>query len=162
MDWPNSLIAEVAERRCIIFLGAGASAGSVDPATGLRPPGWQRLLQDALAMVADLAIPPLANALIAKEQYLDAAELIFSRIEAAEARTFFRARFDIPNYTKSEVHEAVLELDPKIVITTNYDEIYDDYCAGGAARDGYTVRRYYDDSVLDEVRSTARLVIKAH
>lgn len=162
MDWPNSLIAEIAERRCIIFLGAGASAACVDPATGTRPPGWLKLLEDAMALVGDAAIPPLARELLAKEQYLDAAELIFSRIEAAEARNFFRTRFDIPNYAKSEIHEIVLDLDPKILITTNYDQIYDDYCASGAARDGYTVRKYYDDSVLDEIRSTARLVIKAH
>lgn len=162
MDWPDSLVAEVAERRCIVFLGAGASAGCVDPASGVRPPGWEQLLRDALAIVRDPDIPALVNALVAKEQYLDAAEIIFSRIEAADARNFFRARFYTPHYEKSEVHELVLELDPKIVITTNYDEIYDSFCASGAARDGYSVRRYYEDNVLDEIRSTARLVLKAH
>lgn len=162
MDWPDSLVAEIAERRCIVFLGAGASAASVDPATGSRPPSWKQLLLDALATVRDPTIPALANDLIAKEQYLDAAEIIFSRIEAADARNFFRTRFYTPHYEKSEIHEIILELDPKIVITTNYDEIYDSYCASGAARDGYSVRRYYDDSALDEIRSTARLVLKAH
>lgn len=162
MDWPESLVAEIAERRCIIFLGAGASAGCVDPATGNRPPGWERLLRDALATVRDADITPLVEAMLTKEQYLDAAEVVFSRIEPADARNFFRSRFYTPHYEKSEIHELVLELDPKIVITTNYDEIYDDYCAGGAARDGYSVRRYYEDNVLDEIRSTARLVLKAH
>lgn len=162
MDWPDSLVAEIAERRCIVFLGAGASAGCVDPASGARPPGWEQLLLDALATVRDPDIPALVESLIEKEQYLDAAEIIFSRIEAADARKFFRARFYKPHYEKSEIHELVLELDPKIVITTNYDEIYDNYCASGLARDGYSVRRYYEDNVLDEIRSTARLVIKAH
>lgn len=162
MDWPDSLVAEIAERRCIIFLGAGASAGCVDPATGVRPPGWEQLLRDALATVRDPDIAPLVETMLVKEQYLDAAEVVFSRIEAADARNFFRSRFYTPHYEKSEVHELVLELDPKIVVTTNYDEIYDDYCAGGAARDGYSVRKYYEDNVLDEIRSTARLVLKAH
>lgn len=162
MDWPESLVAEIAERRCIIFLGAGASAGCVDRATGNRPPGWERLLRDALATVRDQDITALVETMLAKEQYLDAAEVVFSRIEAADARNFFRSRFYTPHYEKSEIHELVLELDPKIVITTNYDQIYDDYCAGGDARDGYSVRRYYEDNVLDEIRSTARLVLKAH
>lgn len=120
------------------------------------------MLRDALATVRDTGIAPLVNDMLAKEQYLDAAEVVFSRIEAADARNFFRSRFYTPHYDKSEIHELVLELDPKIVVTTNYDEIYDDYCAGGAARDGYSVRKYYEDNVLDEIRSTARLVLKAH
>lgn len=161
MDWPESLVAEIAERRCIIFLGAGASAGCLDP-TGARPPGWDRLLRDALATVRDPDIARLVEAMLTKEQYLDAAEVVFSRIEAADARNFFRSRFYTPHYEKSEIHELVLELDPKIVVTTNYDEIYDDYCAGGDARDGYSVRKYYEDNVLDEIRSTARVVLKAH
>ena len=162
MDWPNSLVAEIAERRCIVFLGAGASVGCTDLTTGIRPPNWPTLLHDAMALVHDAAIPPLASDMIDREQYLDAAELIFSRVEAAEARTFFRQRFAIPKYTQSEIHEVVLDLDPKIVITTNYDEVYDNYCVSGGADDGYSIRRYYEDSVLDEIRSTARIVIKAH
>lgn len=162
MEWPDPLVAEIAERRCIIFLGAGASAGCVDASTEASPPSWKRLLEEALSTVRDPEIRTLANTLIDKEQYLDAAEVIFSRIEPADARNFLRARFYSPRFEKSEIHELVLDLDPKIVITTNYDEIYDDYCASGAARDGYSVRRYYDDNVIDEIRSTARLVLKAH
>lgn len=162
MNWPDSLVAEIAERRCIVFLGAGASASSVDPATGSRPPSWKQLLEDALALVADPAITPLVNDLIVKEQYLDAAEIIFSRFEPSDSRTFFRSRLYTPRYEKSEIHQIVLELDPKILITTNYDEIYDSFCTCGDARDGYSIRKYYDDNVLDEIRSTARLVLKAH
>jgi len=162
MDWPDSLVAEIAERRCIIFLGAGASAGCIDPATNNSPPGWEQLLRDALSTVRDPGVTDLVNALLNKERYLDAAEVIFSRIESADARAFFRSRFFTPRYDHSEVHELVLELDPKIVVTTNYDQIYDSYCAGGAARDGYSVRKYYEDNVLDEIRSTARIVLKAH
>ena len=162
MDWPESLVKEIAERRCIIFLGAGASAGCIDPATNNRPPGWEQLLREALEMVQDKGVTELVNTLLQKEQYLDAAEVIFSRIESADARVFFRSRLVTPRYEYSEVHQLVLELDPKIVVTTNYDQIYDEFCARGAARDGYSVRRYYEDNVLDEIRSTARIVLKAH
>lgn len=162
MNWPDSLVAEIAEQRCIIFLGAGASASCVDPATGASPPSWGKLLRDSLAINDDPAIRSLVTDLIQKEQYLDAAEIIFSRIEAADSRQFFRERFFIPHYERSPIHEIVLDLDPKIVVTTNYDEIYDKFCASGIAREGYSVRRYYEDNVLDEIRSTARLVLKAH
>lgn len=162
INWPESLVAEIAERRCIIFLGAGASVSCVDPATNLHPPDWNRLLREALESVGESDIKPLVDEMLRKEQYLDAAEVIFSHIEPADARNFFRSRFYTPHYEKSEIHELILELDPKIVITTNYDQIYDDYCANGDARDGYSIRKYYEDNVLDEIRSTARLVLKAH
>lgn len=162
MEWPNSLVAEIAERRCIIFLGSGASASCIDPANGQKPPTWVALLNEAMGLVRDQDIPAIARKLIEQEKYLDAAELIFSRVESAEARTFYRQRFAIPKYEPSQIHEIVLELDPKLVITTNYDEIYDNFCRSGEAGDGYSVRRYYEDSVLDEIRSTARIVIKAH
>ncbi len=161
MDWPDPLVAELAERRCILFLGAGASAASSD-SDGNRPPTWTRLLEEACDLVSDTAVVDLAQQLIQKEQMLDAAEVVFSRIEAAEIRTFLRERLLVPQYQPSTIHQVALDLDPKVLITTNYDRIYDEFCTQGSARDGYSIRNYYDANVLDEIRSTARVVIKAH
>jgi hypothetical protein len=162
MDWPPSLVAEVAERRCIIFLGAGASAACRDPATHAQPPGWKSLLNEAIAELAAADTRRLARRLLAREHFLDAAELIFSGVQDATSRAFFRQRFGTPRFAPSEIHEIVRDIDPKIVITTNYDTVYDEYCRHGNARDGYSVCRYYEKNVLDEIRSSARLVIKAH
>lgn len=60
------------------------------------------------------------------------------------------------------MHEAVLDIDPKIVVTTNYDDIYDNYCRTGMAHDGYNVCKYYDQHFVNDLRSPVRLVIKAH
>ena len=67
-----------------------------------------------------------------------------------------------PGFPQGELHKIILEIDPKIVITTNYDEIYDHYCISGHAESGYNICRYYDRYAVDNIRSRIRLVIKAH
>jgi hypothetical protein len=60
------------------------------------------------------------------------------------------------------LHKIILEIDPKIAITTNYDEIYDHYCSSGLAQSGYNICKYYDSFAVENIRSRIRLVIKAH
>lgn len=159
--WSSSLIPELAQRRCIVFLGAGASAACKDP-SGNRPPDWEALLKDALQFVKTAPDKAVAQDLINKKEYLDAAEVIFSNVDPPEARNYFRDKLMLPNYQPSQIHELILEIDPKIVITTNYDQIYDKFCQKGGAKSGYSIVRHHDNNILEEIRSTARLVIKAH
>ena len=46
MDWPVSLVEELASRRCIVFLGAGASAGCLSAVDRSSPPTWGVFLED--------------------------------------------------------------------------------------------------------------------
>ena len=41
--WPDSLVREIVEKRCIIHLGSGMSCQSADE-YGNRPPSWEVLL----------------------------------------------------------------------------------------------------------------------
>jgi len=88
-----------------------------------------------------------------------------SRLEcsnAADFTNFLREILVQPRFAPSELHRIILELDPKIIITTNYDEIYDHYCTSGHAEGGYNICRYYDRFAVENIRSRIRLVIKAH
>ena len=93
---------------------------------------------------------------------LDAAELLLAKISAPELRTALRDLLLLPRFEASPIHECVLEIDPKVVITTNYDTIYDEFCRRGRAADGYSVKTHTSRDLLDEIRSTARVVLKAH
>lgn len=160
--WPDSLVAELAERRCVIFLGAGASAGC-NPRVGAdRPPTWERLLTDALAKVKNPSDAAEAQRLIQKEQYLDAAQVLWDSINPPDIHNFLRDKFKKPNYEPSEIHKAVVELDPKIVITTNIDDIYETYCKTAGSASGYNHCNYYDLHALHDIRSTLRVILKAH
>lgn len=161
--WPNSLVVEIAERRCIPFVGAGISAGCESSTTpGKRPPAWKALLEGGADLLRSDADKDLVRELIRKEQYLDAAQVIVDEADHAEFEFYIRSEFMIPKYKPSPVHEMLMELDPKIVITTNYDDIYEQYCRSGKAVEGYNVCRYYDSHAINDIRSDIRLILKAH
>lgn len=165
MNWPNSLIAEIAQRRCIVFLGAGASAGCRSE-TGNVPPDWKTFLEGLISLIpvthSFAEQKQMITDLIAKDKYLEAAEVIHALVPVADYNNFIRNQLDQPRFQPSAIHEIVLELDPKIVVTTNYDRIYDNYCTNGASRDGYNVSRYYEDHLVSDLRSPIRTIIKAH
>lgn len=162
MRWSPSLVREIADRRCIIFLGAGASSTSKGDG-GKKPPSWKDFLEDAvreLNLTDD--IKRLSQEKIDSMDYLNAAELIFSDINIPDSKDFFRQHFLTPRYTPSELHKIVHELDAKIVIQTNYDVIYEKECGPIDGENGYVVKRYYDENTLDDIRSPNRVIIKAH
>lgn len=161
--WPRALIEELASRRCIVFLGAGASSGSInqdDPPKS--PPTWNQLLDGIKSIARDKDSLPIAESLIEKEKYLDAAEVLFGSINSADFAAFIREVMAEPRYQPSTIHEHVLNLDPKIVVTTNYDDIYDNYCKSGKEQGLYNVCKYYESHLVSDLRSPVRQIIKAH
>ncbi|WP_081841486.1 SIR2 family protein [Alicyclobacillus macrosporangiidus] len=161
INFPESLIHEIAERRCIIVLGAGASAGCVG-VNNTKPPTWDDFLTQAAELVRDSSDKDEALKLISSGQYLDAAQVIVDSADEGDFAYFIRRIFETPRYQPSEIHHRVLLLDPKIVVTTNYDQVYERLCQNGSARDGYNVCKYYETHALNDIRSTTRVILKAH
>jgi hypothetical protein len=162
VDWPDSLVSEIAERRSTIFMGAGASMASrgVDGTT--QPPGWLSLLEGALPLVHKDADKRYAKKLLKAARFLDAAEVIRESSSAADFTAYLQTKLAEPNFQPSEFHRYILEIDPKVLITTNYDEIYDHYCVSGSASAGYRIIKYTDGTLVENLRSKLRLVVKAH
>lgn len=162
MPWPVALVAELASRRCLFFLGAGASAGCLGADGATRPPLWPAFLGALKAAAPAGTDFTAADSLLAKEKFLDAAEVLLSKLPAADFSRVVREKFVQPRFASSAVHLSVLTIDPKIVVTTNYDDIYDTFCRKGIARDGYNVCKYYEDHLVNDLRSPVRLIVKAH
>ncbi len=162
IDWPESLVEEIAFKRAAVFIGAGISAASQN-AEGRNPPTWQQLLELArdkfLFSVDD---KNLATELINKNLLLDAAEVIFSSVAQPERRRFFNSVLATPRFCTSEYHKTIQDINPKIVITTNYDQLYEQQCGALVAGQGYSVRKYTDKKLLNDIRSKDNLIIKAH
>ena len=162
VNWPDALIRELAERRCCVFMGAGASAGSVGQDGTTRPPAWEGFLAALSERMNTAAEKTTADELIAEKKFLEAAEIIYADITQPDFSQFIRDTLVAPRFQPSAIHEVVLQIDPKIVITTNYDDIYDNYCRTGDAADGYNVSKYYDSHIVSDLRSPVRLIVKAH
>ncbi|WP_197502731.1 MULTISPECIES: SIR2 family protein [unclassified Mycobacterium] len=94
--------------------------------------------------------------------YLDAAQIMVDGLDSADFGLFVRGALEDPGFQPSELHQLVLRIDPKILITTNYDRIYESLATQGAAAAGYNVCRYYEPHLVNDLRSTRRLIVKAH
>lgn len=161
MHWDKSFVEELAARRCIVFIGSGVSAGCTN-AEGASPPTWADLLRLLLDSMPPGRDRDFASDYIKNKQYLDAAEIICSKISQADFASTMRSQFVAPRYVASRAHRSILKMDPKIVVTTNYDDIYERYCASGDAAAGYNVCRYYESHLINDLRSPVRSIIKAH
>lgn len=162
MIWDDALIDELAARRCIIFMGSGVSAACKNQDQTKSPPTWESLLRKLNNNLPDGEDKDFALSKIEKKEYLDAAEIICDKINTANFARILRSEFSAPRYSPSEIHKSILAIDPKIVVTTNYDDIYDNYCRTGDAAAGYNTCTYYDSHLINDLRSPIRTIIKAH
>lgn len=159
--WPTSLIREVAARRCVFFLGAGVSAYTNDT-EGNHPKTWKEFLVEACSLIPVNKEKNIVKKLIKENQLLLALEGIREFSENSEYIDFVNKNFNNPAYKPNLLHECINELDSRIVITTNFDRIYENYCMTTANSDAYKTINYYSKNLVDEIRSDNRLIIKAH
>lgn len=131
INWPKSLLAEVAERRCVIVLSAGASASSVNK-DGVSPPDWLSFINAGIARMGRTDDQNAARSLLDHGAALDAAQVVADSLGAADFSLFIRDEFEKPGFEPSELHQLILAIDPKVVITTNYDTILESLARSGA------------------------------
>ena len=160
INWPGALITEIARRRCIFFLGAGVAASSAN-AAGLRPKEWKEFLTEALTLVAQTANKTIIEELINQNKLLLALQAISNDADPADYQNLLNQNFNDQTFEPSALHQVIFDLDSRLVITTNFDKIYEKLCLR-ASTEGFKVIPYYSTSFGDELRSDTRLIIKAH
>lgn len=159
---PEGLIREIAERRCIIFLGAGATMAARKQSTGAGAPSWNDLLKELASSAPGIQVE--VERYLSEHRPLDAAQLIRTKCTPGRFRDVLQDRFERAGLSAGRLHELVNAIDPKIVLTTNYDSIYEDFCnSGRAGRDlAYRVKNYYDQGVPNDIRSPNSVILKLH
>lgn len=160
INWPRTLIPEIARRRCILFLGAGVAASSVD-SFGLHPKEWKEFLSEAAELIHSEKKKSIIDSLISENKLLLALQAISNDADPADYQNLLDRNFNDPTFEPSALHQVIFDLDSRLVITTNFDKIYEKLCQR-ASIDGFKVIPYYSTSFGDEVRSDTRLIIKAH
>lgn len=161
MIWPESLCRELAEKRCIIHVGSGLSCQCVN-ATGGRPPGWKKLLQDLSNRLSNGDKKDLANFLIEKEKYLDAAEVIRTNISSGEYASELKASFVTASYKPSASHEYIVMTSPKIFATTNFDTLMETALVDFSGLDSFTQFEHSTSGLNDAIRSPDTILLKMH
>ncbi|MBB1139295.1 MULTISPECIES: SIR2 family protein [Myroides] len=157
IKWPDKLIDIIAKRRCVIVIGAGVSKNSTNN-QGVRPCDWKEFLEKA-----NNGLP---HSLEIKKQiknydFLTACELIKRDMGDEEFNDLVKSEFLTPSFNNAEIHKYIFNLDSKIVITPNFDKIYDTY-ANTASNGTISVKNFYDENIIASIRDNERVIIKIH
>lgn len=155
------LLDDLAREKAVLFLGAGVSA-SARTSTGGKIADWNGFLA---ALCNDLSEPVAdqVKALIAAKDYLLAGEILQSTLaEAWESKII--EHFG-QKATPSPLHEALIALGQRIILTTNFDKLLEVAFEKMDAKDTHypTVIAKMEDSVFRALKDHSRkYIIKIH
>lgn len=129
------------------------------------PPTWEGLLR-GLSDVAGLVDQEKGEleGLISAGALLEAAEFVHSTAESrarlSDVHTKLKLLTDGPvnsNYKPNKWHDALMMLEPRVIITTNYDKLIE-----RASQSGYNVHTYSSTTVGHEIRRGDPVLLKIH
>lgn len=157
IDWPATLIDDIALRRAVICIGAGVSRSATGTG-GVHPPLWGEFLARALAQC------PSDNkhirAAIKRGDYLGACEWLRARMDDGWA-PFLKKEFVQPKFSASDLHKQLYRLDVRFVLTPNFDKIYDGL-AHSESQNTVIIKNYYAEDVAAIFRGNTRAILKIH
>jgi hypothetical protein len=159
ISWPRSVVDAVARRRAVVFIGAGVSMNSVSALNGrVRPPSWGQFLERCIARCSgDVAV---IQEYFDQGDYLTCCELLKVHLED-EWSQILTDEFLAPQYMPADIHKHILQLDLRIVLTQNFDKIYDVY-AQSTTNSTTRISSYYDADTSQIMRGDYRGILKVH
>lgn len=163
IDWKPNLISEIAQRRCVLFLGSGVSANS-ENATHEHPKTWTAVLNEGLAnLPANISVKQrnVIKKNIKNNDLLMACELIKKYLGDDEYKDLLKREFFDKHFIPAQIHKDIEQLDSRFVITPNFDQIYESYVHTIPGNDTVVVN-YTANNIVDLLRTANRLIIKSH
>lgn len=162
ISWPEILIEDIARRRCVVFLGSGVSKNSQND-QGRRPSNWLEFLEKAGAQITDASDRKTFKKLITERDFLTACEVIKNSIGDEDFVSLVEGEYLTPGYKSAKIHDLIFRLDSRIVLTPNFDKIYETY-ANGVSEGTVKVKNYYAEDISSVVRGKRddRTIIKIH
>lgn len=157
ISWPDDLINDIARRKCVLVLGAGVSKNSTNT-NGKRPKDWKEFLKAASENINGKTE---IRKQIASGDFLTACELIKKELGRDDFNSLIRNEFLTPQFRPADIHEHIYNLDSRIVITPNFDKIYDTY-ANTISHGSIIVKKHTDSDIADCIRRPEHLIIKIH
>lgn len=161
INWPEDVVEDIARRRCVLYLGSGVSANSVNE-KGETPATWGDFLNSVIENKKGTLGEHYGTIkeLIREKDFLLACEVLVQKIGEIEFGECAENAFRRPQFAYTDIHEVIYGLDSRIVITPNIDIIYEQ-CALKNSKGSVVIKKYYDD-IASYLRKPDYLVIKAH
>ncbi|WP_312422406.1 SIR2 family protein [Epilithonimonas sp.] len=101
------------------------------------------------------------NRQIKSGDFLTACELIKKELGRDDFNTLIKDEFLNPRFTPADIHQHIYNLDSRIVITPNFDKIYDTY-ANTTSQGSIIIKKFTDEDIVDCIRRPEPLIIKIH
>jgi hypothetical protein len=160
IDWPEDLVRDIAARRSVLFLGAGVSRNAAN-VHGVHPLEWSSFLTHLASRVPDAAQEADVMQCIKDADLLTACELARKYLSASIFKTEMLQEFSGNAYRPAKIHDDLSLVDSRLVMTTNFDKLYENR-ANQLQDNTVIVKSYYDKDVADVFRRQDRVVIKVH
>lgn len=161
MEFNADLVDDLARFRAELFLGSGVSS-SATTASGSRFKGWDEFLDNA-ADKASTSVTDQVKKLVSAGDYLLACELL--KVDLAdEWDSLVQSEYG-QAAEPSPLHEAIAKLDPRIIITTNFDKLIENsWIVKLGSADRYpTVLSSLEEDAFRALRNhDGRYLIKIH
>ena len=158
--WPDNLVEELAYRRCLIFLGSGISATAKNDAVE-SPDTWGAFLDNVKSKMKNPSEDDkkFVEDMLKKQNYLLALQAIADLCDSGEYSNYLKSQYLRGKYKPSKVYELIKDLDSKIVVTTNFDKLYEGLCH----EPEYITFDYTDTrSIIGSIKAPENIIIKAH
>lgn len=165
IQWPERLIEDLAARRAVIFFGSGISRNS-SGAGGKTPSSWWTFLDEIKKSAKQLKKLPkddlsTIDRLLKENDLLTVCDILKQAIGREAFVDAIKAEFKTPKYKPADIHTHIYKIDSRIVITPNFDEIYDNLATSKS--DGtISIKSYADGDIAECLRSDDRAILKIH
>jgi hypothetical protein len=160
INWPKDLINDIARRRCVIFLGAGVSKNSCND-KGERPMDWTEFLNHLAGLITNPSAAQAVRDCTESGDLLTACEIARKALRQANFNTELLSCFAEKRFKSGEIHNDLVGIDSRIVLTTNVDKLYD-MTANAILHGDVIVKAHSDIDVADVIRRQNRCIIKVH
>jgi len=121
----QDLIDDVVKGRFVLFIGAGVSKAAKLSSENDYIKDWVQFLSFASSHLQNVKLKKIINGQIAKNDYLMAAELLKSNLDE-QWLDLIQKEFS-KRGVESDLHRALLRLNPRIIVTTNFDKLVENF-----------------------------------
>lgn len=158
MKWPEILLEDFSQNRVVLFIGSGVSRNSVGRDKVTKPKTWHAFLNDTAESHGMIErVRPYLDS----RDYLTALDVIRHGLRSEDYSRVIKEEYQKPGYGAADIHEAIYRLGCKVVLTPNFDKIYDVYVLE-RSRGTITVKEYYAEDLAEFIRGDRDVVIKTH
>lgn len=158
ITWDGDLVTAIAKRRCVIVIGSGVSKNSKNK-DSRRPKSWLEFLEHFCTVLHE---PPVIKKLIEQRDFLTACQLIKRIMGEENFNKAVKEEFVTPGYLAADIHKHIYNLDSSVVVSPNFDVIYETY-ATSVSQGTITVKNHYDPDIAEYISGgSERLILKSH